>query len=142
MECDGLSRKIKGMAKLPESELLVMQVIWDMNRMDSYAGNITAATMFSVCGDRIGHLKLTTVLTLISRLAGKGYIKMKKNGRSYHYTPLVDEAEYKQLVAADFVSTMYKNDAMSLVSALVNDGHITMDDINELKRMIEEDRNR
>lgn len=133
-----MSRKLNNLKKLPESELQIMQIIWDMTADETLdSSHVTASEMFVRYPERIGHLKLTTVLTLITRLVAKGYIRSEKKGRAYNYVPIVDEMEYKQLAAADFISTVYRDNTMSLISALWNDGRLTGEDIQEIKRMIE-----
>lgn len=131
-----MSRQLKGVAKLPESELAVMQLIWDMTKSGGPVAEITAGNMLERYPEQIGHLKLTTVLTLISRLINKGFVKAEKSGRAYCYMPLVDEDGYKQMAAADFVKTVYKNDTRGLISALVTDGNLTAGDIDELMKML------
>lgn len=132
-----MAKQHKGVVKLPESELVVMQLIWEMHRAGEPAANITAGNLMERFPDKIGHLKLTTVLTLISRLIGKKFIRAEKAGRSYCYIPLVDEEEYKQMAARDFVKTVYKNDTRGLISALVTGDNLTENDIDELMKMLE-----
>lgn len=133
-----MSRQFKGVAKLPESELAVMQLIWEMTRAGEPVSTITAGNLMERYPDKIGHLKLTTVLTLISRLIGKKFIRAEKSGRAYCYIPLVDEDGYKQMAAEDFVKTVYKNDTRGLISALVSDGNLTEGEIGELMKMLGE----
>lgn len=134
-----MSRRNKKQLILPESELQIMQIIWTIAKEN---GNnyeaITAGTMFEHSPEIIGHLKLTTVLTLISRLVAKGCIKAQKTGRANYYIPLIDETQYKQAAAADFVATVYNNDTKGLISALLGGARLTKKDIDDLKKMIEE----
>ena len=123
---------------LPDSELQVMQIIWNMEREQN--GNcipITAGAMFEHSPEVIGHLKLTTVLTLITRLISKGCIKAVKEGRANYYIPLIKESDYRQTAADEFVATVYKNDTKSLISALLGNENLSVDDIKELRKMIE-----
>ena len=121
--------------KLPESELEVMQIIWDMDR----AGykDIHAAGMFEFA-PAIGRLKMTTVLTLITRLIGKGFLTVHKVGRANCYTPAVDETAYKNFATRDFLETMYKNNASGLISALIGGDCLKESDIDALRRYIDE----
>jgi BlaI family penicillinase repressor len=125
-----MAKQLKSVVKLPESELAVMQLIWEMHRAGEPAANITAGNLMERFPDKIGHLKLTTVLTLISRLIGKKFIRAEKAGRSYCYIPLVGEEEYKQMAAQDFVKTVFKNDTRGLISALVTGENLTENDID------------
>jgi len=125
------------MVILPESELMVMQIVWDMSRScsDDYS-HITAGAMFEEYPQRIGHLKLTTVLTLITRLINKGCLKAVKSGRANYYIPLIDEKEYKQNAVDDFIETVYNNDTKGLISALLDNNMLTKRDIDDLRAAI------
>ena len=128
----------KDFIKLPDSELKVMQIIWDMHKQDK---KIDAGSMMSAYADIIGHLKLTTVLTLITRLNEKGFISTEKQGRVNYYMPLVDEEQYKNNAAAEFVESVYKSSPISLMSALFDIGVIKKEDIDEFSRQISDQNN-
>lgn len=121
--------------KLPESELQIMQLIWDMDRKG--VKDIHAGALISEYPDEIGHLALTTVITLITRLVNKGFVRLEKHGRANCAVVLADEAEYKQRAAADFVATVYNNNAKGLVSALWEGGIISEEDILWLRRELD-----
>jgi len=121
--------------KLPDSELKVMQIIWDMYKQNQ---KVDAGSMIDEYPNVIGHLKLTTVLTLITRLNDKGFVKTEKQGRINYYIPLVDEDRYKNNAAAEFVESVYKSSPISLMSALFDIGVIKQEDIDEFRRQISE----
>ena len=123
------------MIKLPGSELEVMQIIWDMEK-EGYS-EIHAGEMFRYA-PALGRLKLTTVLTLITRLIGKGYLSSRKVGRVNCYTPLVDETVYKNFATKNFLETVYKNNASGLISALIGGDCLSESDIDALRRYIDE----
>ncbi|MCI8388415.1 MAG: BlaI/MecI/CopY family transcriptional regulator [Clostridiales bacterium] len=132
-----LRKNKKNYTKLPESELQIMQIIWDMDK--DGVKDIHAGAMLSAYPDKIGHLALTTVLTLITRLQTKGFIKLEKHGRANCAIVIADEDEYKRKAAADFVATVYKNNTKGLISALYSDGILSEDDIADLRREIARD---
>ena len=122
------------MIKLPASELEIMQAIWLLDAEGEKF--ITASLVMNRCPD-LKRLKLTTVLTLISRLQMKGFVKVQKIGRSNGYIPIIDSAEYRKFAYGDFVERVYRNDRMELVSALVSDEALTKEDLAEIKALIE-----
>ncbi len=130
-----LHRNKKDFTKLPESELQIMQLIWDLDKQG--VKDIHAGALLSAYPEEIGHLALTTVLTLITRLQNKGFIRLEKHGRANCAIVLADESAYKRKAAADFVATVYKNNTKGLISALYNDGILSEEDISELRREIE-----
>ncbi len=127
----------KDFTKLPESELQIMQLIWDLEKQG--VKDIHAGALLASFPEDIGHLALTTVLTLMGRLQSKDFIKLEKHGRANCAVVLTDESEYKRKAAADFVATVYKNNTKGLISALYNDGILSDEDIAELRRQIESD---
>ena len=125
----------KNYTKLPESELIIMQLIWDMEKKG--VKDIHAGALLAAYPEQIGHLALTTVLTLITRLQNKGFIRLEKHGRANCAIVLADENEYNRKAAADFVATVYKNNTKGLISALYSDGILSEEDIADLRREIE-----
>ncbi len=101
--------------------------------------DIHAGALMSAYPDEIGHLALTTVLTLISRLQNKGFIRLEKHGRANCAVVIADENEYKRKAAADFVATVYQNNTKGLICALCSEGILGEEDLAELRREIESD---
>ena len=123
----------KSMIKLPASELEIMQGIWTLYEEGERC--VSASLVMKKC-PALNRLKLTTVLTLITRLQTKGFIKTEKIGRTNCYTPIIDSADYRVFAYGDFVEKVYRNDRMDLVSALVNDESLTKEELSEMKKMI------
>lgn len=122
------------MIKLPASELEIMQAIW---ALDEEGEKFISASLVMKRFPALNRLKLTTVLTLITRLQTKGFIRTEKLGRSNCYTPIVSSADYRRFAYGDFVENVYRNDRLDLFSALVNDEALTKEDLDEIKAMIE-----
>jgi BlaI family penicillinase repressor len=127
-----------GFVKLPDSEFKIMQIIWDMYKENK---NVDAGSMMEAYPQVIGHLKLPTVLTLITRLNKKGFIASEKKRGINYYTPLVSEEQYKNEAAAEFIGSIYKNSPISLMSALFDIGAINQEDIEEFRKQILEKNN-
>ena len=66
----------KEFIKLPESELEVMQAIWALN---AEGEKFVSAGLIMKRFPALCRLKLTTVLTLITRLQNKGFISSEKH---------------------------------------------------------------
>ncbi|MBQ8397770.1 MAG: BlaI/MecI/CopY family transcriptional regulator [Clostridia bacterium] len=119
--------------KLPESELRLMQAVWALHAAGE--PDITAAALMAA-DEGLARLKLTTVLTLITRLAGRGFLAIEKRGRANCYTPLVSEADYKAQAAAEFIASVYESRPGNLLSALVNGGLLSDEEIEELRAVL------
>ena len=78
---------VKDIKRLPESELEIMQIIWKEQTP------VSRAVIEHALND-IHPLAPTTILTLLTRLCEKGFLSLKKEGRSNLYEPLITEKEY------------------------------------------------
>ncbi|MBQ8641273.1 MAG: BlaI/MecI/CopY family transcriptional regulator [Clostridia bacterium] len=125
----------KEFIKLPESELEVMQAIWALN---AEGEKFVSAGLIMKRFPALCRLKLTTVLTLITRLQNKGFISSEKLSRSNCYKPLIDADEYRRYVANDFVERVYVGNRLGLISNLIEADDLSAEDIAELKKVIEE----
>jgi len=123
----------KKIIKLPESELEIMQGIWVLTEEGE---KFVTASMVMKRFPALQRLKLTTVLTLITRLQTKGFIKTEKIGRSNCYTPLIPSDEYRRFATGDYVKKVYLGDRMDLISTLVSDETLTAEELAEIKAVI------
>ena len=122
----------KKLRPLPDSELEVMQVIW------SCEAPVPRAEVEARMA-RIHPIAQTTLLTLISRLAEKGFLRADKQGRSSVYTPLVDRAAYQAVQSRRFLNRVFGGSIPAFASALTASG-LSQEDLDELKRLLEENR--
>ncbi len=121
--------------KLPESELEVMQAIWALNEEGE---KFVSAGLIMKRFPALTRLKLTTVLTLITRLQTKGFITTEKLGRSNCYTSIISSEDYRKFASGDFVEKVYMNNKMGLISALVSDKSLTTEELEQIKKIISE----
>lgn len=119
------------MKKLPDSELSVMLAIWSAKKT-VHTGEIFE----SLRG--ISEWKIQTVQMFLSRLTEKGFLSCEKLGRLNYYTPLVDEAAYREQETSLFVQRLFSGSPKSLIAALVKKSRLSGDDIEDIKRLLEE----
>lgn len=116
--------------RLPESELEIMQIIWKksapVSRMD-----IEQALQ------ETHPLAPTTILTLLTRLCEKGFLSLKKEGRSNLYEPLITEKEYLAAESRSFLDRVFHGSVASFATALCDSG-VTKEELEELRRLLEE----
>lgn len=116
--------------RLPDSELEVMQAIWHCEapvaRKDIEAVLLPQHPM-----------ALTTLLTLLTRLAEKEFIHIDKAGRGSVYTPLVTEQDYLAGQSNRFFTKLCGGSVSTFATALC-DGGLTAEELAELKKLLEE----
>ncbi len=77
--------------------------------------------------------KNNTVLTLLSRLGEKKFLKVKKIGRKNEYVATVTEAEYQTLQTHSFLDKVYGGNVKNLVSTLLRQDILSADELKEIE---------
>ena len=113
------------MKRLPDAELAVMQVLWQKNE------EVTAAEVQGALAEVYGW-KLTSVLTFLSRLTEKGFVSLRKEGKTNRYTARVTEAEYQKSESVSFVQRLFAGSVKDLVASLAEAGSMSDADVAEL----------
>lgn len=116
------------MQQVSDYELELMKAIWGNGGTALYAQIVEALS-----GKGMDWTK-NTIITLLSRLVDKGYLKTGKIGRRNQYTALVSEGEYQIAQTEHFVNKIYEGDVKGLVSALIRTDRLTEEDYEELRR--------
>jgi predicted transcriptional regulator len=117
--------------KLPEAELEIMMIIWESGQ------NVTSDYIMEKLNGKKTWGR-TTVLNFLTRLVDRGFLTISKEGRFNIYSPLVAQQEYLEQESKSFLEKMYQNSVKKLVATLYNSKNISKDDLEELKRFIEE----
>lgn len=117
--------------QLSDAELEIMKIIWANNE----------PVLFAFLLDKLTSLGKTwqknTLITLLSRLMDKGYLKAKKLGRRNEYTPLISEAEYQTSQTKKLLDKVYEGNVKGLVSNLIQSDLLTDEEYDELKELLE-----
>lgn len=78
----------------------------------------------------------TTVLTVMERLRGKGYLVRRKKGGIYLYSPKRSQAEVLRGLVADFVREALGGSVSPFVAYLAEEGNLTDEEVRELARLV------
>ena len=81
----------------------------------------------------------TTLLTLLTRLAEKGFLLVDKQGRSNYYVPLITQDAYLADQSRRFVDQLFGGN-MSLFASALCDSGLSKQELDQLRRLLEEDR--
>lgn len=120
----------KDIRRLPDSELELMQIIWDLepplSRQDIEK---------KLPPDR--PLAPTTVLTFLDRLREKGFLRAERRGKTNYYTPLVSRREYLARESRGVLDRLFGGSVSAFATALV-DGGVSREEIQRLQELLEE----
>ena len=117
------------MIRLPDSELEVMQAVWDSEQP------VPRAHLEALMAER-HPIAQTTLLTLLTRLADKGFVRIEKAGRGSVYTALVNREDYLAQQSRSFVDRLCGG-KMSVFAAALCDSGLTKEELDELRKLIE-----
>lgn len=125
----------KDIRRLPDSELEVMQAIWTCSPQTGETTQpVSRGQIEEILQDR--DMALTTLLTLLSRLADKGFVKTEKIGRSNAYTPLISQADYLASQSRRFLDKLCGGSISTFANALCDSG-LTKEELDELRALLE-----
>ncbi len=123
--------------QISDAELEIMRVVWAKNK---------EPLLFAELTDELAAKgrpwQKNTLITLLTRLVNKGFLKAKKIGRRNEYTPLVSEAEYQTAQTKHFLEKLYEGSASGLVATLISGDLLTDEEYSELRQMLEKDEKR
>lgn len=119
--------------ELTASETLVMKCIWDAEK------EVSLADIFEMVNSKFQKdWKYQTVSTFLAKLVQKGYVRMRREGHRVFYEVLVSEEDYKTQQARQFVNFWNKGSIGQFLTAFYKEKKILKEEIEELKRKIEE----
>ena len=103
--------------KLGEAELEIMQVMWD-------AGEAVSSNYIlkQLRGRR--KWQLSTLMTSLSRLADKGFVRCDRSTGSNLYSFLIPEKEYKAGASRHFLERLYDNSIQNMIACLYDSREI------------------
>jgi predicted transcriptional regulator len=117
--------KTKKISQLGELEADVMSVVWEK-------GKATVQEVKDALEPRRS-LAYTTVMTVMSRLAGKGMLDRQKEGRAYFYTPAASHDKVAGSLLQSLVRRLYDGASGRAIAQLLETGD-NVDD-KELERL-------
>lgn len=114
--------------KITYAESIVMRVLWDLG----------PAPADRVVAELAREWSPATVKTLLNRLLKKSAIKAEKDGRRYIYSPLFTRNEYVFGESQQLIDRFLGGKLSPLVTYFSQQQKLSAEDIEEIKRIIEE----
>ncbi|MCL2518887.1 MAG: BlaI/MecI/CopY family transcriptional regulator [Oscillospiraceae bacterium] len=119
------------MKKLPDAEFEIMKVVWSSEH----------PVTTSIIMEKLGYEKewlIQSVVTLMTRLVNRGFLKSEKNGKERSYYPLVEREDYLKFETSMFIKQYHENSFIHLVNTLNDDKALSSKDIDELVEWLKE----
>lgn len=117
--------------ELGEAELEVLRVLWD-------AGPLTVRDVMTRLHERRRKVAYTTVLTFLTRLEQKGFVSSDKDEQAYRYRARVTRESVTKTRVRALLDQLYDGAAAPMVLHLIESERFTSEEIERLRRLIDE----
>lgn len=119
------------MKKLPDAELELMLIIWDAEKP------VTRLEIEEkLSNDR--DVLPNTILSLLTRLEKRGFVKKDKDGKINYYSALVEEEPYLKEASKGILDRMFKGSLKNFAAALYDGEALSEEDAAELMDFLED----
>ncbi|MDE7311690.1 MAG: BlaI/MecI/CopY family transcriptional regulator [Eubacterium sp.] len=115
------------MQQISESERILMKIIWKKG------GTALFSHIMEELKAEQNEWKNNTVLTLLSRLVSKNYLKTSKIGRRNEYIATISEQEYQAVQTHGFLDKVYEGNVKNLVTTLLRQDILTEQEWTEIE---------
>jgi predicted transcriptional regulator len=117
--------------RLSDLQLAVLGVLWR-------EGEATVARVRDALADE-RDLAPTTVATILSRLASRGVVERRTEGRQFLYRAALTQRDVRRSMIAQLTERLFQGDPASLVSHLVEEGEIDEEELDRLRSRLAEE---
>lgn len=119
------------MRKIPDAELELMMVIWDSEQP------VSRMEIEMKLGNGRDVVP-STLLSLLSRLEKRGFVRKEKQGNINYYNALVEKSAYLKEEGQRVLDKMFGSSLKNFVTALYDGKGLNREEIAELQAFIDE----
>ena len=119
---------MKDYPRLPESELDIMLVVWELKE----------ATAPAILERLERPLTASALHSYLKRLEEKGYLACRKEGKTNRYTPLVEREAYRRQEGRAILGKLYEGSLKRCAAALHDGGALDQSEVEELRAYLDE----
>lgn len=114
-----------------ELELTILKILWRGSPQ-------LARDVQNALGQEGRELAKTTVITTLNTMVGKGYLRRKKRGNSFLFSPRIDAATVSEQVLSDVVDRVFDGSTSAVVLKLFDVRNVESGELKELRRIIDQ----
>lgn len=118
------------MKKIPDAELELMLIIWDAGRP------MTRVEIEENLSDDREVLP-NTILSLLTRLEKRGFVKKERDGKLNYYSALVEKEPYLKEAGQGFLNRMFRGSLKNFAAALYDGEELSKEEAAELLEFLE-----
>ena len=118
--------------ELSVCEAPIMKIIWESNPV------ISVPELVKLLNEQYGKENArTTVVTFLTRMAGKGYITTQRRGRISYVHAIKSEQEYKQQLAQKEIEFWFHGSMAEFAQTLCAAAPLTHEECQKLRRLLD-----
>lgn len=118
----------KASKTLTEGELRIMEVIWDLQ-----TASVKDVTAVLLEKETVAYKTVQSIMRILEQ---KGYVKHKKWGRSFIYSPVIERQKARSAALRQLIASFFDHSPKSLVVNLLQDEELDSEDLQQLKQLI------
>lgn len=115
------------MQQISDYELELMKIIW------ANGGTALYAEIVKALEDKGTPWTKNTIITLLSRLTDKGFLRTQKTGFRNNYISIISETNYQEAQTKVLLNKLYEGNAKGLVATLIQKDLLSPEDYEDLK---------
>ena len=117
--------------RLSDSEWKIADCLWENESM-------TLTELTRELGSSIGWNK-STIITMVKRMIEKGAVTYIQEGRTKRFIPAISRDEAEKEETDSFLKKVYQGNIGLIISKLISSDQLTEEQLDEIRRMIEEE---
>lgn len=115
---------------LSEAQLEIMNAVWDR-------GEATVGEVWKMLSAR-RNVARNTILTMITRLEEKGWLRHRTEGKTFWYKAAVPRKTTLTQMVRRLVNTAFSGSALGLVMTLVESGGLSDEEAARIRQMLDQ----
>jgi len=113
-----------------ELELEILKILWDTSPLPVRDVRTRLAAQASRT------LSHSSVITMLNIMVRKGYLRRKKEGKAFFFTPKVEKESVAGGIMGDLLSRVFGGSPSAMVLNLIETADLDADEMAELHRLI------
>ncbi len=113
-----------------ELELEILKILWKESPL---LVRDVRAKVETQAGRALAHSSVITMLNIMHR---KGFLRRRKDGKSFFFSPKVQKKDVAGGIVGDLLSRLFDGDSSAMVMNLLDTADLDGDELNELRKLI------
>jgi predicted transcriptional regulator len=119
-------------ANLSPANFEIMKIVWEK-------GEVTINDVVdAINAKREDELRRTTIQVQMNRLEDYGWLKHRKEGRTFYYTAVKEKQKTRRDIVMDIKERVFSGSHTELVKCLVDGSDLKPKDIKELRQLLDQ----